>query len=119
MSSKLGSNILRVAVDLEVQRHKLNLKLPDNNAHRTYNIYLLNDNYTMPEFIISVLRRYFYMGSMEAIGLMLQIRQEGRGKCGQYTFEIAEIKVVEINELAKRNQYPLLCIMEENVLVDA
>lgn len=109
---------LKLNGDLEDKRQEVHLRLENRRAYRTYNVYLLNDNYTTPEFIISILCRYFYMGSMDALRLALKIRQEGRAKCGQYTFEIAEIKVLEINEVARRNQYPLLCIMEEIVLVD-
>ena len=109
---------MKLNLDLEDKRQEAYLFSEDRRAYRTYSIFLLNDNYTTPEFIISILHRYFYMGSTDAKKLMLKIREEGRAKCGQFTFDIAEIKVLEINEVARRNQYPLLCIMEENVLMD-
>lgn len=78
-----------------------------------YRVYLLNDDYTPMDFVVAVLERYFLMGHLIATEIMLQIHQQGRANCGLYTREIAETKVAQVNEYARRNQYPLLCGMEE------
>jgi ATP-dependent Clp protease adaptor protein ClpS len=33
--------------------------------------------------------------------------------CGVYTFEIAETKVVQVNEFSRQNEHPLQCAMEQ------
>lgn len=78
-----------------------------------YRVYLLNDDYTPMDFVVAVLERYFLMGRPVAIEIMLQIHQQGSANCGLYTREIAETKVAQVNEYARRNQYPLLCGMEQ------
>lgn len=84
------------------------------NLPPLYRVYLLNDDYTPMEFVVEVLMRYFLMDHAVATQVMLQIHQKGRANCGLYTREIAETKVVQVNEYARRSQYPLLCGMEES-----
>ncbi|MEM9988199.1 MAG: ATP-dependent Clp protease adaptor ClpS, partial [Pseudomonadota bacterium] len=38
--------------------------------------------------------------------------QSGVGICGVYTYEVAETKVAQVLELARRNEHPLQCTME-------
>jgi ATP-dependent Clp protease adaptor protein ClpS len=79
-----------------------------------YRVYLLNDDYTPMDFVVEVLMRYFLMDHEVANQVMLQIHQKGSANCGLYTREIAETKVVQVNEYARRNQHPLLCGMVES-----
>ena len=79
-----------------------------------YRVYLLNDDYTPMNFVVEVLERYFSMEHQVATEIMLQVHQKGKEICGLYTKEIAETKVAQVNEYARRNQYPLLCKMEES-----
>lgn len=79
-----------------------------------YKVYLVNDDYTPMDFVVEVLERFFAMGKTQAVEIMLEVHQKGRGECGLYTRDIAETKVVQVNEYARRNQHPLLCNMEEN-----
>ena len=44
---------------------------------------------------------------------MLMVHKKGAGVCGIYTKEIAETKVVTVLKMAKSDQHPLKCIMEE------
>ena len=78
-----------------------------------YTVYLLNDDYTPMEFVVEVLERYFSMNLQIATAIMLRVHQGGKAVCGSYTREIAETKVAQVNEYARRNQHPLLCKMEE------
>ena len=84
------------------------------NLPPLYKVYVLNDDYTPMDFVVEVLMRYFLMDPEVASQVMLQIHQKGRANCGLYTREIAETKVVQVNEYARRSQYPLLCGMEES-----
>jgi ATP-dependent Clp protease adaptor protein ClpS len=44
---------------------------------------------------------------------MLHVHQNGMGVAGVYPFEIAEVKVRTVEELARDSQYPLKCVMEK------
>lgn len=86
---------------------KPELKLP-----RKYKVLLLNDDYTPMEFVVEVLIKFFNLGEEIATQIMLQIHTKGKGLCGIYTRDIAETKVVLVNEYSKKHQHPLLCSME-------
>jgi ATP-dependent Clp protease adaptor protein ClpS len=44
---------------------------------------------------------------------MLHVHTRGKGVCGVFTFEIAETKVVQVNEFSMQNDHPLKCTMEK------
>ena len=77
-----------------------------------YRVLLLNDDFTPMDFVIEVLERFFRMRREQATLVMLNVHQKGRGECGIYSREIAETKVVQVNEYARDNGHPLLCTME-------
>lgn len=78
-----------------------------------YRVLLLNDDYTPMEFVVSVLRKYFNKGPEEATRIMLHVHQHGVGECGVFTYEIAETKVTQVMDFARKHQHPLQCIMEK------
>lgn len=80
---------------------------------KKYKVILLNDDYTPMDFVVLVLKRFFYLGDDVATQIMLQVHRQGRGLCGIYTRDIAETKVVLVNDYARLNQHPLLCSMEQ------
>ena len=43
---------------------------------------------------------------------MLHIHGKGVGVCGVFTYEIAETKVNQVTEFARKNKHPLQCTME-------
>lgn len=79
-----------------------------------YKILLLNDDFTPMEFVIEVLRIFFFMNQEQATRIMLKVHTEGVGVCGVYPSDIASTKVKQVVEFARRNQHPLRCVMEEN-----
>ena len=78
-----------------------------------YRVILLNDDYTTMEFVIHVLETVFHKSPVEATQIMLSIHKKGTGLCGVYTREIAETKVVAVNDMAVANKFPLKCTMEK------
>ena len=86
---------------------------PKTKKPSLYKVLLLNDDYTPMEFVIHVLERYFAKPHEEAVEIMLHVHRRGVGVCGVYTFEVAETKVAQVIELARRNQHPLQCTMEK------
>ena len=78
-----------------------------------YRVLLLNDDYTPMEFVVYVLERYFYKSREQATQIMLHVHNHGVGVCGVFTFEVAETKVAQVLDLARRNEHPLQCTMEK------
>ncbi len=94
--------------DVLVQEQKPKLKRPP-----MYKVVLLNDDYTPMDFVVSVLEIFFGMNEERANHVMLQVHTKGKGICGTYTREVAETKVAQVNDYARENQHPLLCMMEK------
>ncbi|RUO81242.1 ATP-dependent Clp protease adapter ClpS [Idiomarina tyrosinivorans] len=93
--------------DSDVQEKK-ELKPPS-----MYKVLLNNDDYTPMDFVIEVLMKFFRMDQERATETMLQVHYKGKAVCGVYSAEVAETKVVQVNQYARENQHPLLCTMEQ------
>jgi ATP-dependent Clp protease adaptor protein ClpS len=91
-----------------IARPKIQVRHPN-----MYRVLLLNDDYTPMDFVVSVLKKYFNKGPDEATRIMLHVHQHGVGECGIYTYEIAETKVTQVMDHARKHQHPLQCIMEK------
>lgn len=87
---------------------------PETKEPPMYKVMLLNDDYTPMDFVVAVLKQYFHKSVEQATKVMLQVHYEGAGVAGIYRAEIAETKVVSVNEYARANGHPLMCTMEEN-----
>lgn len=78
-----------------------------------YRVLLLNDDYTPMEFVIAVLQQVFNKNQDEAVAITMHVHNHGVGECGIYPYEVAETKVTQVMDAAKRNQHPLQCVMEK------
>ena len=78
-----------------------------------YKVLLHNDDYTTMEFVVYILQTVFHKAESDAVRIMLAVHQQGVGVAGVYTYEIAEVKVDKATELARANEFPLLCTLEE------
>ena len=78
-----------------------------------YRVLLLNDDYTPMEFVVTVLVKYFTKNREDAWRIMMHVHQQGVGECGVYTYEVAETKVTQVMDYARKHQHPLQCIMEK------
>jgi ATP-dependent Clp protease adaptor protein ClpS len=78
-----------------------------------YRVLILNDDYTPMEFVVFVLERFFNKNREEATRIMLHVHQHGVGVCGVFTYEVAETKVAQVLDMARRNEHPLQCTMEK------
>lgn len=78
-----------------------------------FKVLLLNDDYTPMEFVVIVLKRFFNMDLDQATQVMLHVHQKGVGVCGIFPYEIAETKVNQVMDFAKKNQHPLQCTLEK------
>ena len=78
-----------------------------------YQVIIVNDDYTPMEFVVLVLERFFAKNSNEATQIMYHVHKKGMGVCGIYPYEIAETKVVQVMDFAKKHQHPLQCVLEK------
>ena len=92
---------------LAVEESKPELRRPP-----MYKVILLNDDYTPMDFVVHVLEQFFGMDRHKATRVMLAIHTEGKAVCGTFARDIAETKVVQVCEHARKHEHPLLCTME-------
>ena len=78
-----------------------------------YQVIIVNDDYTPMEFVVLVLERFFAKNSNEATQIMYHVHKKGMGVCGIYPYEVAETKVVQVMDFAKKHQHPLQCVLEK------
>ena len=78
-----------------------------------YKVLLLNDDYTPMEFVVHVLERIFGLSNAQALELMLTVHRRGVAVVGVFSYEVAETKVTQVMDYARRNQHPLQCTMEK------
>ncbi|MCP4272887.1 MAG: ATP-dependent Clp protease adapter ClpS [Gammaproteobacteria bacterium] len=75
-----------------------------------YQVLLMNDDFTPMDFVIDVLQQFFAMSTEKATRIMLQVHTEGKGICGVFSIDVAETKVLLVNDYSKEHQHPLLCM---------
>jgi ATP-dependent Clp protease adaptor protein ClpS len=86
---------------------------PQTKRPNLYRVLLLNDDYTPMEFVVHVLERFFNKDHETAHRIMMHVHQHGIGECGVFTYEVAETKVTQVMDFARKHQHPLQCIMEK------
>ena len=86
---------------------------PKTKKPSMYKVIMLNDDYTPMEFVVMILQDVFRKTQDEATQIMLNVHKRGVGVCGVYTYEIAETKVVQVMDIARKNQHPLQLQLEK------
>lgn len=86
---------------------------PKTKKPPLYQVVLLNDDFTPMEFVVEVLELVFGMDRQKATRVMLEVHTKGKGRCGVFTYEIAETKVAQVCSYARQHQHPLLSTLEE------
>jgi ATP-dependent Clp protease adaptor protein ClpS len=86
---------------------------PQTKKPSMYRVLILNDDYTPMEFVVHVLERFFGKDHEAATRIMLHVHHHGIGECGIYTYEVAETKVTQVMDFARKHQHPLQCVMEK------
>jgi ATP-dependent Clp protease adaptor protein ClpS len=87
--------------------------IPRVETPKMYKVILLNDDYTPMEFVVFVLRRFFGKNEDEATKIMLDVHKKGAGVAGVFTLEVAEMKVMQVNQYSQMNEHPLKSTLEE------
>ncbi len=79
-----------------------------------YRVVILNDNSTPMEFVIELLKLIFHHSQENAVQIMIQVHQNGKGTAGVYSYEVAEQKAMESTQIARTNGHPLGVSVELN-----
>jgi len=93
---------------LATKKSKPILKKP-----KTFEVILLNDDYTTMEFVVEVLKRFFNKDALAAETIMLKIHIEGEAVCGSYPYDLAQSKVSQVIEYSRKNEQPLMCVLRD------
>lgn len=95
--------------DLVVREAKpeLELKTPE-----MYQVIMYNDDFTPMEFVVAVLEAFFNMDRVMATRVMYDVHMTGKAVCGVFSRDVAETKVDQVTEYARRHEHPLLCSVE-------
>jgi ATP-dependent Clp protease adaptor protein ClpS len=86
---------------------------PKTKRPPLYKVLLLNDDFTPMEFVVHVLERFFGLNHAQAFEIMLTVHKKGVAVVGVFSHEIAETKVAQVMDFARRHQHPLQCTMEK------
>ena len=78
-----------------------------------YTVVLLNDDYTTQDFVVEIIKLIFHKNDEDAVRIMMNVHRKGRGAVGVYTLDIALTKANQVHDLARQNDFPLRCIVEE------
>ena len=77
-----------------------------------YEVALLNDDYTPMEFVVYILQYIFNHEHEKATQIMMAVHSRGKGVCGIFPKEIAEMKSHEIITMAQAHEHPLMSEIE-------
>ena len=72
-----------------------------------------NDDYTPMDFVVVVLTEVFHKPFSDAVRLMMDVHEKGRGIAGVYTKEICDTKCAKACQLAKSMGHPFLVQPEQ------
>ena len=78
----------------------------------SYHFVLINDDYTPMEFVVFVLQTVFGHNHEKSTEIMMIVHTKGKGVCGIFSKEIAEMMSYEVNTMAKDHGHPLLSEIE-------
>ncbi|OAI49123.1 ATP-dependent Clp protease adaptor ClpS [Gammaproteobacteria bacterium SCGC AG-212-F23] len=77
-----------------------------------FQVIMHNDDFTPMEFVVTVLELFFGMERVKAMSVMHEVHAHGRASCGAYSRDVAETKIDQVIEYARRHDHPLLCSVE-------
>mgnify|MGYP000868755308 CR=1 FL=1 len=78
-----------------------------------YKVLLLNDDFTPMDFVVEILEGFFSMNREQATRVMLTVHTQGKAVCGIYSRDVAETKVTQVIDYARRQQHPLMAKIEQ------
>lgn len=86
--------------------------LPELKPPCMYQVLLYNDDFTPMDFVVEVLKLFFFKPQAVAQEMMLRIHTTGKVVCGIYTKNVAETKVLQVRKYSIEHEHPLRCDMQ-------
>ena len=86
---------------------------PKTKRPPLYKVLLINDDYTPMEFVVMILERFFGLTHSQAFDIMITVHKKGLAVVGVFSYEVAETKVAQVMDCARKHQHPLQCTMEK------
>ena len=80
---------------------------------KLWKVILLNDDYTLREFVVQVLKAVFRMNESQAYRVMMTAHRRGACVIAVYTRDVADTKAKEATEMGKAKGYPLYFTTEK------
>jgi ATP-dependent Clp protease adaptor protein ClpS len=77
-----------------------------------FRVILLNDDFTTMDFVVMILMSIFHKNEDDAEKIMLDVHKKGKGIVGLYPWDIAATKAEQVHAAARKNEFPLRCIVE-------
>ena len=77
-----------------------------------YSCLLHNDNFTTRDFVVYVLVTVFKLSEQDAELKMLEVHKQGKGRVGNFSYDIARTRATQTEALAQENDFPLKCTVE-------
>lgn len=74
---------------------------------RRYKVVYHNDDYTPMDFVVWSLMSIFNKSKEEANMIMIDVHEKGKGIAGVYDYQIAEQKIYQVSDIAKKHDFPL------------
>ena len=87
-------------------------KEPEVKEPPSYQVVLINDDFTPMEFVVFVVQTVFGHNHQRSTEIVMTIHTKGRVVCGICSKEIAEMMSYEVNTMAKDHGHPLLSEIE-------
>ncbi len=85
----------------------------DLEEPKKYQVLLLNDDFSTMEFVMEILTKVFRKSLSDSENIMLSVHNNGQAVCGVYTKEIAYTKVAQVKTMARKENFPLKAIAQE------
>lgn len=95
-------------IEREKQSEKQKVDPPKN-----WHVFILNDDYSTFEMVISILMKYFNQSEDQAERTAMDVHTKGKGLAGTYPRDIAETKATMVSDIAQQEEQPLRAIVEE------
>ena len=80
---------------------------------KMYKVLLHNDDFTTMEFVVYILNAVFKRSTADSVAIMFKVHNDGVGIAGIYSYEIAKMKADKAMNMARAQEFPFLCTIEE------
>ena len=87
---------------------------PQDLTPPLYNLVMHNDDYPTMDFVVYVLVEVFDYAVERAIDVMMDVHKKGKATVAQFPKEIAEMKVLQVEQMASEAEFPLLITMHKD-----